>query len=259
MKRLLFLGNSHLAAVKLAWDQAAPPGYETEFFGAPQRAWTRMAMLPGNQFGLTDATDFKRQLEITEAANGKASTSLDDRDVIIMVGGFSAADPLAQLLADCDVPALRETGAPTLLTEPLFAKACAHLAGACLPEPGWHNRTQTTVALMPRPATADSCLTSTYPPYQHWHRLAAQPAGLTDAFALYDTALAALMTTKGLTYIPQPPSTRTAVGLTPARYLAEGGGTIKGEEHRRGDHAHMNAAYGADCVAQIITWLQSQS
>lgn len=259
MKRLLFIGNSHLAAVKLAWDQAPPSGYQTEFFGVPQRAWQRMTLLPDNQFGLPSDSDYKRQRDITVAANGKAAVSLTNRDVVILIGTFSAADSMAALLADCDIPDLRETGAPTLLTEPLFASACTALAQSCLPEPGWLNRTDFKLAAMPRPAPADSVLTSTYPAYQPWHQLARNPTGLPEAFALYDAALTTLMAAKSLAYIPQPPETRTATQLTPAHFLAPGGGTKPGEDHKRGDHAHMNAAYGAACVAQILTWLHSQS
>lgn len=258
MTRLLFIGNSHLAAVKTAWDQAAPPGHDAEFFGAPQRAWARMALLPGNHFGLSEG-DYKRQHQITEAAHGKPAVSLDNRDIVLSVGGFSAAEAIAALLAGCDIPDLRETGSATLLTEPLFAKACATLAAACLPETGWHNRSDVKCAVLPRPAPADSCLTSTWPGYAPWHRLAADPAGVTDAFALFDDALTGTLAAKGITYLPQPRETRSETGLTPARFLAPGGGAKPGEDHKRGDHAHMNTAYGAACVTQILAWLQSQS
>ncbi|MBC7479740.1 MAG: hypothetical protein H7317_16890, partial [Pseudorhodobacter sp.] len=178
MKRLLFIGNSHLVAVKAAWQAAAPAGFDVEFFGTPQRAWVRMAMQPVNSFGLAD--EFKRQRQITEQANGKACVSLDDRDAIVIVGGFSAVEAMAELMADCDVPDLRETGAATLLSEPLFAKACAALADANLPDAGFHNRPP--VILVPRPAPAETCLTSTNVGYRHWHRLSSVPAGIAEAF-----------------------------------------------------------------------------
>lgn len=251
MKRVLFIGNSHLAAIKTAWEQAAPQGYDAEFFGAPQRAWQRMALLPDNMFGLSDQGDYKRQREITEQANGKAQVSLQNRDAIVIVGGFSAAEPLAQLLADCDVTTLRETGAPTLLSEPLFAKSLATLAAQQLP-PGW---TQPQTALLPRPAQAETCLTSTNSGYAHWHRLAANPMGLTDAADLFDAALTATFAAQTLTYIPQPTETRSATLLTLAQYLAPGGGTQKGDEQKRGDHAHMNTAYGSACLASLLPWL----
>ena len=259
MKSLLFIGNSHLAAVKTAWDAAPPAGYAAAFFGAPQRAWQKMALLPGNQFGLAQNGDYKRQRQITEQANGRATVGLDGAGIVIMVGAFSASDPVASLLATCDVPGLRETGAPTLLSEPLFARARASMAAACLPEQGWLDRSDLTLATLPRPAPAENCLSSSHAQYQSWHDLARAPDGLQDAFALFDAALTDTMAAKGVTYLPQPPDTRTALGLTQAHFLAEGGGTIPGQEQRRGDHAHMNAAYGAACVAHILTWLTSQT
>lgn len=252
MKRLLFIGNSHLVAVKAAWQVAAPGGFDVEFFGAPQRAWMRMGMLPDNSFGV--AGDFNRQRQITEQANGKPLVSLDDRDILVIVGGFSAVEAMADLLADCDVPDLRDTGAPTLLSEPLFAKACLALAQGELPDPGFHNRPP--VILVPRPAPAESCLTSTNAGYRHWHRLAAAPVGIAEAFDIFDTALTTAMSAKSLTYLAQAKATRSAIGLTQAQYLAPGGGTQPGEEKKRGDHAHMNQAYGATVVAQLLTELQ---
>jgi len=255
MKRLLFLGNSHLVAVQAAWQAAQPKGYEAEFFGAPQRDWARMALLPGNLFGLTVDGATKRQREMTEKANGKPAVSLDHRDILVIVGSFPAADPLAILLADCDVTGLRETGAATLLSDTLFAKACQSLAEAQLPPSGWQNRDE-TVLMLPRPAPAETCLGSTFPGYRAWHRLAAAPGGVSAAFGRFDDRLKAVMAECNLVYIPQPARTRTAIGLTAGHLLAPGGGIKSGEDKKRGDHAHMNISYGAACIAELLTALQ---
>lgn len=255
MKRLLFIGNSHLVAVKAAWEAVDPVGFHAEFFGAPQRAWAQMHLLSDNQFGLPADGEHKRQHDVTEQANGKTAVSLSNRDIIVIVGGFSAADPIATLLADCDVVGLRETGAATLLSDTLFAKACLAMAEAQLPEAGWHNRAE-AVLLLPRPAPADTVLASSYPGYHLWHRLALAPDGLSDAFDLFDTILTAISADRSLIYVPQLKTTRTATGLTIGHLLAPGGGVQPGESHKRGDHAHMNPAYGATCVAEILNALQ---
>lgn len=260
MKRLLFIGNSHLAAVKAAW-QATPQHHQAEFFGTPQRAWLRMTHLPGNAFGLSNDTDagFARQRKITEQANGKAAVSLADRDVIILIGALSATDPVAPVLATCDIPTLRETAAPTLLSPQLFTAICTTLAQGSAPQPGWHHRPDASVLLLPRPATSETCLGSTNAAFQPWHRLSANPDGALARFAAYDAALGQMLHALGIAYLPQAPETRTNAGLTAATYLAEGGGVTRGEEQRRGDHAHMNPTYGAVCVAQILGWLASQT
>jgi hypothetical protein len=259
MIRLLFIGNSHLAALKSAWDAAPPPGIAAEFFGAPQRAWQRMALLPDNDFGLAPGGDFGRQRKITEQANGKSTVSLADQDAIVIVGGFSAAEAVAALLATCDVVPLRETGAPSLLSDVLFAKACTALAADALPEPGWRNRADAKIAVLPRPATNESCLGSTNDGFQSWHRLATNPNGAAAGFAAFDAALTTALATQGITYLPQPPETRTSFGATARGFLAEGGGVVAGEENRRGDHAHMNTAYGAACIGPLLIWLNSQT
>lgn len=259
MNRLLFIGNSHLAAIKTAWDAAPRPGSDAEFFAAPQRTYLRMSLMSGNTFGLPTEGESQRQRKIIAAANGKAAVSLADRDFIVLVGGFSAAEQVAQVLAECDVADLRETGAASLLSEGLFASICTALAQNALPESAWHHRHDAKILLIPRPATCETCLASTYPAFQPWHKLAANPAGALQGFTAFDTALTNLMADKSLTYLPQPAATRTPSGLTAHAFLAEGGGISPGEDHKRGDHAHMNTAYGAACVTQILAWLQSQS
>ncbi len=255
MKRLLFIGNSHLAALKTAWDGTPRPGYDAEFFAAPQRTYLRMSLMSGNTFGLPAEGESQRQRKIAEATNGKAAVSLADRQIIVLVGGFSATDAVAELLADCDVAGLREAGAPSLLSQPLFASICAALAQNALPETGWHNRLDAKVVLIPRPATNETCLASTYPAFLPLQKLAANPTGALPGFVAFDTALAKLATAHGMTYLPQPTETRTAAGLTAQNFLAEGGGITAGEAHKRGDHAHMNAAYGAAVVETLLTWL----
>ena len=259
MKRLLFIGNSHLAALKTAWDATPHPGFEVEFFAAPQRTYLRMSVMSGNTFGLATEGLSPRQRKIAEATNGKAAVSLTDRDVIILVGGFSAAEAMAQVLCDCDVTGLRETGAASLLSTGLFAGICQALAQAALPDAAWHHRKDAKILLIPRPATCETCLASTYPGFQPWHKLAANPAGALPGFAAFDTALANVATDHGLTYLPQPIATRSPAGLSTRAYLAEGGGITPGEDHKRGDHAHMNAAYGRAALEPLLVWLDTQT
>ena len=255
MKRLLFIGNSHLAALKTAWDATPRPGYDAEFFAAPQRTYLRMALMSGNAFGLASEGESNRQRKIAVSTNGKAAVSLVDLDIIVLVGGFSAAEAVAQVLGDCDVAALRETGAPSLLSQNLFSNICTALAQAALPEPGWHNRKDAKVVLIPRPATCETCLASTFAGFQPWHKLAANPAGALPGFGAFDTALTTVMADHSLTYLPQPTATRTPAGLTARAFLAEGGGITPGEEHKRGDHAHMNNAYGTAVIETLLAWL----
>ena len=166
MKRLLFIGNSHLAAVKAAW-QATPQHHQAEFFGTPQRAWLRMTHLPGNAFGLSNDTDagFARQRKITEQANGKAAVSLADRDVIILIGALSATDPVAPVLATCDIPTLRETAVPTLLSPQLFTAICTTLAQGSAPQPGWHHTLTQASCCCPARPPAKPALAAPTPPF----------------------------------------------------------------------------------------------
>jgi hypothetical protein len=162
------------------------------------------------------------------------------------------------VLAQCDVAGLRETQAPTLLSQGLFADICLALASDALPEAGWRNRPGAEIALLPRPATAESCLGSTHESFAPWRSLATARDGLIAAFEAFDVALAGTFAKWGLSYLAQPYSTRTETGLTARRFLAEGGGEIlHGAEHKRGDHAHMNQAYGAACLPSLLTWLDS--
>jgi hypothetical protein len=258
VKRLLFIGNSHLGAVKASWDSKPPSGFEAEFFAAPQRSWLRMGLMADAHFGL-GGKGYPQHRKITQNLNGKVAVSLRDRDVIVQVGGFNAADPLAAFLTECDIAGLRETGAATLLSSEFFTMACLEMAHSMLPEAGWHHRNDAAVVVMPRPASCETCLTSTYSGYQPWHRLAANPSGISAVLNKFDGTLSSVFAEKGLTYLPQPAQTRTPVGLTAARYLLPDGGTQPGEEGKRGDHAHMNLNYGAECINSLLTWLHNNN
>jgi hypothetical protein len=261
MKQLLFIGNSHLPALKSGWEAKSRAGYQAEFFGVPQRAYQRMTILPDNSFGLPPGDGTQRK--VIEAANGKTAVSLavslTGRDVTILVGDFSASDQIAALLADCDVADLRETGAATLLSDQMFAQACVTFALTQLPETVWHHRQDTKVVMIPRPATCDTCLDTANPAYLPWHKLAKTPIGATVAFTIFDEALSRLLSELGITYLPQPTETRTASGTTAKKFLADGGGVVPGDKNKRGDHAHMNFAYGALCATQLAALLKTQA
>jgi len=256
MMRVLFIGNSHLAALRTAWAAAAPPGIEAEFFAAPHRAFLRMTLQKGNHFGLAPDSEFLRQSKITQEANGKIAVSLAERDIVVLVGAFSAAEKPAGILAGCDVAGMRHSGAATLLSQPLFDSICKDFAVAALPEAGWRD-CGAKMILLPRPATCATCLASTNPAFAPWHDLARSPLGVATAFDRNDANMAEVFADHGLNYLPQPTGTRTDFGATATQFLAEGGGVVTGQEHKRGDHAHMNPAYGAICAQKLLAALQS--
>lgn len=259
MTNALFIGNSHLAALKLAWAETAPAGVEATFFGAPKKTWLAFAALPGNQYGFDSAGKIRGHRKVAESVNGTANVPLDNRDAIVLVGEANAHAALASLLSFCDISGIRETGAATLMSVDLFAKCCRSLAEKALPDAFWWNRADLApIAVLPQPAPAETIRASTNRTYWAWNQLAANPAGLTAAHEALDDALGLTFAAKGLTYLPQPPETLTEAGLTQAHFLGEGRGIPQGAEDARGDHAHMNRDYGALCAAHLIPWLTGQ-
>ncbi len=260
MTNALFIGNSHLAALKLGWPEAAPQGVDVTFFGAPKQTWLCFTPLPGNQYGFGESGKFRRHRKVVEALNGVGSVKLDGRDAIVLIGETNAHAALANLLSICDISGIRESGAATLLSVELFAKCCRALAEKALPDAFWWNRADLApIAVMPQPAPAETIRASTNRTYWAWNQLAANPTGLTTAHEALDDALTLTFAAKGLTYLPQPAITLTEAGLTQANFLGEGRGVPQDGEDKRGDHAHMNREYGAHCAAHLIPWLTGQS
>lgn len=259
MTNALFIGNSHLAALKLAWADAAPPGVEVTFFGAPKRTWLAFAPLPGNHYGFDSTGKQRSHRKVAESLNGVGSVALEDRDAIVLVGEQNAHGKLANLLSICDISGIRETGCTTLLSVELFAKCCRALAEKALPDAFWWNRADLgPIAILQQPAPSETIRASTNRTHWAWNQLAANPIGLSTAHEALDDALTLAFAAKGLTYLRQPPATLTEAGLTQSIFLGDGLGVQEGSEDGRGDHSHMNHAYGVHCAAHLIPWLTGQ-
>ena len=90
MKRVCVLGNSHLAAVKLGWNQraAAHPDLHCDFFGAPKNGMAEVAFEDGLIVPQNEAV----RAAFAMTSGGRESVQLRDYDCVVAVGlGFSMA------------------------------------------------------------------------------------------------------------------------------------------------------------------------
>ncbi|EEW26334.1 hypothetical protein [Rhodobacter ferrooxidans] len=250
MTKVAIIGNSHVAALKAAWDATPLPGLDMTFFAAPQRNFRQFALQPNRVYGLP-APQRGRHAEIVQKLNGALQIDLSGVDQVVLSAFGWNPGAIAQLIATCDIDGLRLTGAPTLLSRDLFDAICAALARALRPGPEWRHWPGAAPIFLAQAATCETCLGSSNADFASWQRLAAAPDGALAAFDIFFDHLRADLAGVGITLLRQPPQSLRPSGLTEARFLATGGGVVPGQEHLRGDHAHMNAAYGTLCLTAL--------
>lgn len=250
MTRVAVVGNSHLGAIKLGWEQVAArhPELQVEFFAAPGTHYYRLEMFEPRKFGLPPGSSSGTG-ERLDRLNGRRWIDLAAADVVVVVGreaGFNAA---AGLLAEHDVDGLPEAG-PELAPRRLSAAAFAAFADAIAARSGlvehWRNWDRPRVHLLPRTRPAESALRgAATPELRPWRRLARSPEKLLAGIDSYVDRLEAEMAAEGVVLLRQPAASLSAHGLT-RENMTRGSLRIDGDVgHGEDDVSHANAEYGA--------------
>lgn len=249
MIRAAFVGNSHTACVKLAWDIEPIPGMSADFFAAPQKVFAQMALDEGYDLALRDGRPRARDKVLR--VNGTDHIDLSGYDLVVLVGQRFNFHGLAKLLCAVDVEGLRETGLGTLLSVPAFRDLCSDLFDSAVPGEKWRNRSKQRLLVVPQPRFSAACLAAPEDAYAAWKKLASSPEGvrpLVDlAFAGYGERLAA----SGVGFLPHPPDALDALGLTLAGFQNGAPSVGLDRAYPQNNFRHMNADYGALVLAQV--------
>jgi hypothetical protein len=232
--KLCMIGNSHLACLKQAWDEAPRPGLEPGFFGAP-RDLLKTLVLENGRIGSPD----RAVRAILAGVSGGADT-LDPRawDGFVLVGLALHVIPPVQ--ADRLDGRLSAAVQQATLRARFARTAMAHVLGLLrqvTDRPAWLLPTP-----LPRPPAPGAA--KPLPP-----DVAGHAAGLTRLRQALETGPTRLL--------GQPPDTilhdrwtrpdygERAIGLMPD----ETGSFVKPPE----DRTHMNAAFGRRLWAMLET------
>lgn len=261
MTRVLFLGNSHLAALREAHvrDPDRWPGVTATFIGAHKDLLLQTTVGYGRfQAATPAATAAFRKL------NGIDGVDLGDVDHIVICGCLVAVSVAASLWRDARWPALPSVqraddlagAGPVLISD---AAAKAGLAGALASRLGLHLirhlRSGTdlpiTLSSQPRSSAAIATKSRVHTRAQNALLTAGDAAQVS---ALFDAAAAAACAQAGASWLPQPPQTIAQDILTDIAFmrgatrLTRDPGTAP---QPLDDVSHANAAYGATVLDQV--------
>lgn len=250
-RRLCFIGNSHLAAMKLGWDDVKQnyPSIEIEFFGS-QRETLESTCLNGTAIEPTDAT-VERNFLRTAGVSTIDTTKFDG--FYIFATGFALAS-VAQLCEDYATWKFKGQR-PYLISEECFeqagcsllrATAAMHVARLILAA-----REDVCVVISPQPLPAPPPKTTGSRP--RGLNLVFEQSDEEELYGMFERICRSLESDR-LSIKLQPEHTRTNVLYTKVEY-SEGSIRLRMDRdvpHPPHDRRHMNRRYGVEVLAELF-------
>lgn len=235
--RLCFIGDSHLAGIRRAWDGTAA---EAAFFALPGRGMERLEVRDGT---LTSGNpEILRYLEIVSGGPDRIDTSYDAYVLHAMHLGVAAA---FTLLRD-----MREAGAPATLVgrEDFRAALRGRIEGSVAMTTLRKLRTIARAPVLVSPAPLADTLFAALR-----ERLVELGAAVPLAH-LFAEECEAVCASLNARFLPQPSETLGPDGLaTKAEYTKDAARFV--DDKPAQDASHMNAQYGAAVVAAVMAAL----
>ena len=256
VKRLLIAGTSHVAALRVAWDNLAekPAGLTVDYLAANAAEFRHFTINDTGVFGLHDESLApENQRELARGFSGTLLRDIAQFTHVVMVGCTLNNIGLLRLLSACRVDDIRETATDLpRLSQAAFTAFSLSIAWNQYPAAILAGMTPLAkVALMSAPRFSEAILTDPKVEAQ-FQTIAAHPDGTRDALDLTDTAFAAGCANQGVTYIAPPAESLTPTGFSKFEYARN---SVHIRVGKAPDHSHMDGEYGALCVRQILDWL----
>jgi hypothetical protein len=253
--RICFVGNSHLAAIKLGWDRAAAanPGFSAGFFGMPGAGQSNI------QVHGTDIRFMANETkgEVFSTTGEKECVDLRTYDALVICGlGLSVAALVRMhrnMRADC-MSGLDDV--EFVVSSACFRDVAADILKqhqSCLMAREVRRSLAIPVILIPTPHPGRGVLNDFS--MNGFRRVTEKGDGETiDAF--FDDALR-FMSRDGISCLPQPAATKELGIFTRERFSK---GSIRmlqslDTAHADNDAKHMNADYGETVVTEILDHL----
>lgn len=252
MMRLVVFGNSHIGALKLAWDEMAGrwPGVSIEFFGLPGALALKPRLFDDRSFGLPeDGSVTAAEIALCRRLNGRTRIGLSQADAALSVGYEWLPQRLAQVIFAFDVDGLVESGAPRLLSAAAFDAVCDALAAEILPDERWSGWSRPSFHAVFRPMPSE--VIAADPAHRAWHGIRAK-RGVGAAFDRYRRRIAEAMAARGIGAFFQPQDTLSPLHLTRETYGRASVRWASDQPHPEGELFHMNAAFGAKCLDHVL-------
>lgn len=260
MTRILVTGNSHVAALKLGWE-ALPPavraGVSVDFFAVRDPLFQSFDFTGPDRFGLPDAgaPAQAEAAEITRRFNGATEVSLAGYDLVALAGHNFGFRKFLNAITGHRIEGMLPLKRAHTLSEPALAAFADEMIDAFMPPAGWLDRVRPRVVAIARPRHSERGTVET-PGVRlpvHFRLPARNPDAYRALHAFYDARVVARLARHGIAWLEQPPETLTAAGLTRAEFSRDAPILGTARDHDETDLAHMNADYGALCMAALLS------
>lgn len=255
MTKIAIVGTSHVAALKLGWDEIASdhPDVSIEFLATKASNFGAFRLYGDLTFGLRKRSLQKKAL--LEKKYGKSSIELGKADAVLFAGVGSAFSRFSELISAVDVSGIRETGAPTLLSKESCDALLRGIVRDDLPEDSWRNWNGPPLFLSYPPIPTEDCgeivNESAMQRFGDWSRIVNNPAGLRPLLSLLFDIAEEELAKAGIRFLRQPEETRTEIGMTRPE-LKTGAARVGGEEFSKNNFNHMNSQFGTLMLEQLL-------
>lgn len=256
-QRVLILGNSHVASVRLGWAQVADqfPQCEMQFFAANSTLFNKLQLTSSHVFGAhKPALYSEKNLKFLDQVFGARTIDLKTFDHVMLVGRSSNEVDFLRQFAGFSIDGLCERPERPRLSQASFAAFASEVARKRLPDQDWHNWDAPKVSFLPSPVPQDNCPDEGR--YAEWAQFGADPAVGLDYLKAYRACVAQLYAECGITLLSPPDNVFAPSGLTKAEFGGEPtrlhprAGVFKGD-----DYHHMSPEYGAIVLRHVLPML----
>ena len=253
--RICVIGNSHLAAVKLGWEEVKDryPQLSPEMFGSHSQTLLETAFHGGR---IVPTTLFTRKN--FEWTGGRSVIDLSGYAAFFIVAAGITWLPVFNLYGRFSFLELKGHR-PHLISEETYIRAALGLLRAM---PAAHLiklirlGSSAPIFLCSQAMPSEACLSD--PSFQGTHPDIVANGDAAALFALY-RKVADILAGEDAIVVHQPETTKSGVALTRQEYSA---GSVRlapsfKHEHEAADHIHMNGRYGAAMIEEMLRRLTS--
>lgn len=251
--KVKLIGSSHAGAMKYGWEQinSQHGNIDLSYVVAPRDVLGLLTVTKDAVFGVaSDSGLTTAQIKAIKARSGDIRFDLRRNDVVLLIGTNPEPAFLRQLLQTTDVDDLRDTGAPSRLSQPALNAILDDYVARILPSTNWHGWDTPQVIYVETPRRSELVLETAHLGQNE------NPAGYAAVFDLLSDRLGDALQKVGIRYVPQPRDTIAENGLTKATYSTDSTRFFSEQSHSEQDTIHMNGDYGMrvwrdilDCIA----------
>ncbi|RUS64840.1 hypothetical protein EGN72_02740 [Pseudorhodobacter sp. E13] len=286
---VLFLGNSHVAALRRGWAQIAAEfsDWDIQFFAANSTLFNKMTLDDNRVFGAHETTGAspgdpaqlsaaegaqnanqqdspqteqetrysKHELKFLDQVFGRHLVDLKSFDHVVLVGPNTNEVDFLRQFEPYSIDGIREDSTRSCLSQSAFAAFCTAIAAKRLPEQAWHNWATPRISVLPSPVPRADCPEAT-PRYSVWARYGADPLTGLSFLKAYRSHVAALYRAHGISLLSPPDAVYDESGLTrpefgdePTRLHPRAGVFEENDFH------HMSPEYGKTVLRHVLEQL----